>query len=493
MTLGRLADRLRDAGVLRRIPEDGSWRDTEISTVVLDSRLVLPGALFCAIVGTEVDSHAHVASAARAGAAAALVEREVAGATLPQFVVADGRQAAAHAAAAFHGDPWDGMRVIGVTGTNGKTTVAAIVRHLISRRSAAASIGTLGVVGADGAVIPGTEGLTTPGPVEVAERLRGLRDAGVEAVVMEVSSHALDQGRVAAVRFDAGVFTNLSRDHLDYHGDLERYRAAKLRLLRLLKPGAAAVVNADDAVWKGVEAEAERLVSFGTGREADVRAEDVAIVREGMEFTLQTPDGSAAVGLPLFGAYNVSNALAASAALWSLGWTAAELAEGLADLPQIPGRLERVPTPSGKATVLIDFAHTPDALARALGAVRPLVRGRLMVVFGAGGDRDRGKRSEMGRVAARAADLAIVTSDNPRTEDPERIIDDIEAGMGDARRRRIPDRKEAIAWALANAGAEDVIVLAGKGHETYQIRGTEKLPFDERAVVRSIFAGKDTT
>jgi UDP-N-acetylmuramoyl-L-alanyl-D-glutamate--2,6-diaminopimelate ligase len=212
-----------------------------------------------------------------------------------------------------------------------------------------------------------------------------------------------------------------------------------------------------------------------------------------MEFTLQTPDGSAAVGLPLFGAYNVSNALAASAALWSLGWTAAELAEGLADLPQIPGRLERVPTPSGNATVLIDFAHTPDALARALGAVRPLVRGRLMVVFGAGGDRDRGKRSEMGRVAARAADLAIVTSDNPRTEDPERIIDDIEAGMGDARRRRIPDRKEAIAWALANAGAEDVIVLAGKGHETYQIRGTEKLPFDERAVVRSIFAGKDTT
>jgi len=488
MMLRRLADRLLREGILRGVPDGDAWEEIEVRHVTIDSRTATPGSLFCAFAGTEVDSHAFVAAAMARGAVAAVVELPLDGPEVPQLHVERGRLAAALTAAEFHGDPWDRLTMVGVTGTNGKTTTAAIVRHLFARRAAAASIGTLGVVASDGSVVPGTEGLTTPGPVEVAERLCRLVDAGTEAVVMEVSSHALDQERVAAVRFDAAIFTNLSRDHLDYHGDLDAYREAKLRLLELLKPGCAAVVNSDDAVWKGVEARAARPIRFGTGVEADVRAEDVSIVAGGMEWTLHTPSGSAPVRLPLFGAYNVSNALGAAAALWSLGWTATELAAGLESLPQVPGRLERVETAPGAATVLIDFAHTPDALARALAAVRPLVRGRLIVVFGAGGDRDRGKRPEMGRVAAQGADLVIVTSDNPRTEDPDRIIDEIEAGMGDAPRRRVPDRKEAIARALVEAGAEDVIVLAGKGHERYQICGTEKRPFDEREVVRSILA-----
>jgi UDP-N-acetylmuramoyl-L-alanyl-D-glutamate--2,6-diaminopimelate ligase len=305
---------------------------------------------------------------------------------------------------------------------------------------------------------------------------------------MEVSSHALDQDRVAAARFDAALYTNLSRDHLDYHGTLEAYRQAKLRLVELVKPGGAVVVNADDPAWRDIQSHSARIVSYGIESAADVRAEGVRFGGGGMEWTLRTPGAAAEVRLPLYGSYNVANALGAAAVLWSLGWAAARIAEGLASLPQVPGRLERVPTPAGTAAVLIDYAHTPDALARALAALRPLVEGRLIVLFGAGGDRDRGKRPEMGRVAAEGADLSIVTSDNPRTEDPERILDEIEAGMGGAPRRRVLDRREAIRTALDVAEPGDLVLLAGKGHETYQIRGTQKYPFDERVVVREILA-----
>jgi UDP-N-acetylmuramoyl-L-alanyl-D-glutamate--2,6-diaminopimelate ligase len=484
--LRRIVDRLADEGLLHEAPHDGAWQTGSVTGIAVDSRRVVAGGLFCAIPGTVADGHLFLRDAAARGALGALVERPDRSLTLPQFVVERARPAAAFAAAAFFGDPWHDLTLIGVTGTNGKTTTAAILRHLLSRRAPAASVGTLGVIGPDAKVIRGSEGLTTPSAVEVAEWLRRLADMDVRGVAMEVSSHALDQGRVAAARFDAAIFTNLSRDHLDYHGTFDSYRDAKLRLLDLLKPGCVPIVNADDAVWKGVSEHAERCVRFGTGIGADVRAEDVTITRGGMEWTLHTPDGTADVHLPLFGSYNVANALGAAAALWSLGWTPTETAAGLETLPQVPGRLERVAGGPGVPTVLVDYAHTPDALAGALTAVRPLVRGRLIVVFGAGGDRDRGKRPDMGRIAALGADLAIVTSDNPRTEDPERIIDDIESGMGDAPRLRVPDRAEAIERALAEAGEDDLIVLAGKGHETYQICGTEKRPFDERQVVRSI-------
>jgi UDP-N-acetylmuramoyl-L-alanyl-D-glutamate--2,6-diaminopimelate ligase len=492
VTLGDLIERL-ERGRGRPSATELSERDAsrEITDLSADSRRVRPGTLFCAIRGTSGDGHHYLREAAAAGAVAALVEQRDPALDLPQVEVSDSRRAAAHAASAFFADPWNDLALLGVTGTNGKTTTVWILRHLLAGRGPAASIGTLGVVGPAGEPLPGTEGLTTPGPIELARLIRRLADSGVEALAMEVSSHALQQARVAALRYNVAIFTNLSRDHLDYHGSLERYRAAKLRLLELLAPDSAVVINGDDPAWKGIEPRTARLVRFGADEAAEVRAEEVAAVAEAVEWTLHTPSGSARVRLPLLGAYNVSNALAAAAALWSLGWGAEEIAERLGTVPQVPGRLERVPVTRGSPSVVIDFAHTPDALERALSTVRTVVRGRLLVVFGAGGDRDPGKRPEMGRAVARFADLAIVTSDNPRTEDPERIAEEIESGMGDAPRLRVLDRREAIRRALAMGTEEDLILLAGKGHESYQIWGDERRPFDERAVVREILDAKD--
>ncbi|HYJ79322.1 MAG TPA: UDP-N-acetylmuramoyl-L-alanyl-D-glutamate--2,6-diaminopimelate ligase, partial [Longimicrobiaceae bacterium] len=391
VTLGRIEARLGREGLLAggaRLGEPSAG--LPVREAWTDSRQVAAGDLFCAVVGTGGDGHAFLAAATARGAAGATVERPDRTLTLPQIEVTYGRLAAAHAAAEVYGDPWNGLTLVGVTGTNGKTTSAAILRHLLARRGPAGSIGTLGALDAGGRVIPGTEGLTTPGPVEAARWIRRFADAGVRAVAMEVSSHALHQQRMAAARFDAALFTNLTRDHLDYHRTMDEYRAAKLRLAELLKPGGAAVLNADDPAWDGVGASNQavrRVVRFGVSSPADVSAADVRAGPGGMEWTLRTPDGRAAVKLPLWGGYNVSNALGCAAVLWSLGWPAEEIAAGLETLPQVPGRLERVSGPPDSATVLVDYAHTPDALERALQALRPLVRGRLWVVFGAGGDR----------------------------------------------------------------------------------------------------------
>jgi UDP-N-acetylmuramoyl-L-alanyl-D-glutamate--2,6-diaminopimelate ligase len=494
-TLGAIEARLAREELLvgdRRLSLGHSVR--EVWDVTADSRKVRVGALFCAWKGTSSDGHEYLPAAFEAGATGVVVETCTDVIPTPQLCVTDGRVGAAYAAAEFFSDPWAEMTLVGVTGTNGKTTTAAMLRHLLSLDGPAGYIGTLGAIGADGAVVPGTEGLTTPGPVEAARWLRTFLDDGVARVAMEVSSHALDQARMAAARFDAAVFTNLTRDHLDYHGTMESYREAKLRLLHLLKSTGAAVVNADDPEWRDVVSPIGRTVRFGVERagEADVAAEDVRVGGGGMEFTLRTPDGGEPVALPVFGDFNVSNAVASAAVLWSLGWDVKRIAESLGTLPQVPGRLERIAGPPGSATVLRDYAHTPDALERALKAVRPLVSGRLIVVFGAGGDRDGGKRPEMGRIAARFSDLAIVTSDNPRTEDPERIIDEIERGMEDAPRLRLSDRREAIRTALIEGRPDDLVLLAGKGHETYQIVGEEKRPFDERAIVHEILAELQT-
>ena len=492
-TLGRIEARLAREGLLagERLSVEESGRP--VTGASADSRTVGAGDLFCAIAGNSGDRHRFLADVARRGAVGATVERPDPDALFPQIPVSDGRLAAAHAAAELYGDPWSELTLVGVTGTNGKTTTAAILRYLLGLRAPAAYIGTLGALDASGQVVPGTEGLTTPGPVEAARWLRGFVDAGAASVAMEVSSHALHQDRMAAARFDAALFTNLTRDHLDYHGTMAEYLAAKLRLIDLLKPGGSAIVNADDPAWNAVDAGSARLLRFGIERPADFRAEGVRVGPGGMEWTLATPDGRAGVALPLFGTFNVSNALSAAATLWSLGWKVDEIAAGLATLPQVPGRLERISGPPHSATVLADYAHTPDALERALAAVRPLVRGRLIVVFGAGGDRDVEKRPEMGKAAVEGADLAVVTSDNPRTEDPERILDDIERGMGSAPRRRFSDRREAIAHALGEARGDDLILLAGKGHETYQIVGHDKRPFDERVVVRELLSAQATT
>jgi UDP-N-acetylmuramoyl-L-alanyl-D-glutamate--2,6-diaminopimelate ligase len=476
---------LRDAGLL--VSADAAL-PPRVHAITEDSRAVGQGALFLAIRGAERDGHAYLDGAATAGAGAALID-DPSRTTLPAIVVNDTRRAAAVAAAAFYRFPARTLRFVGVTGTNGKTTTVGMLRHLLDDPvSRCASIGTLGVlIGSEGLELPGGSGLTTPGPVELQRVLRQLADAGVGTVAMETSSHALHQRRVEGLRFSAGVFTNLTRDHLDYHVTMEAYLAAKALLVESLAPDGAAIVNADDQAWTALP-RASRVVRFGLERDAEVRAEQVRYAPRGSRWVLVIGEARHEVKLPLIGDFNVANALAAAAAAWALGRAPAAVAHALRTLPQVPGRLEII---GEQPTVLRDYAHTPDALERALAAVRPFTTGKLIVVFGCGGDRDRGKRPEMGRIAQAHADRAIVTSDNPRTEDPERILDDIEAGMISGKHERVEDRRAAIARAIAGAHDGDVILLAGKGHETYQIRGTMKYPFDERAIVAELTAKDD--
>jgi UDP-N-acetylmuramoyl-L-alanyl-D-glutamate--2,6-diaminopimelate ligase len=485
MRADALRQRLLGSGLLVRWPEGTVVPDCD--PVATDSRLVVPGALFAAYRGTASDAHDFLRAAADAGAAAALVERVVPGVSLPQIVVTDGRLAAGAAAALAHGDPAAALDLLAVTGTNGKTTTVALLRHLFGDAAPAGSIGTLGAIDGGGNVLPGSGALTTPGPAELQASLAALRDGGVRTVAMETSSHSLDQDRVAGLAFRAAVFTNLTRDHLDYHGDEASYLAAKLKLQGYLARDGVVVYNAGDPAWCSLGVR-ERRLTFALGAAADVRAEQVEGDATGMRFDLVSRGRVHRVALPLLGRFNVENALAAAATAIALGRPEADVAARLSAAPQVPGRMERLAaTP---CVVLRDYAHTPDALERALAALRPLTKGRLIVVFRCGGDRDKGKRPVMGGIAARDADLPIVTSDNPRTEDPERILDDIEAGMGAAPHVRIADRRAAIARALAVARPDDTVLLAGKGHEDYQILSTTRVPFDEKDVVADLLAGR---
>lgn len=485
--VARLMAALADAGVL--VTATDGLPDA-VADLVDDSRRVTPGCAFVAVRGHAQDGHAWLPAAAQAGASLAVVEmaEAAAAAGLPALVVRDGRRAAAVVAAAFHDWPARTLTLVGVTGTNGKTTTVGLLRHLLHAPDApAASIGTLGVlVGSPAAPFPGGQGLTTPGPVELQRLLRALADRGVRTVAMEVSSHALDQRRVEGLAFAAAAFTNLTRDHLDYHGTMEAYRDAKLRLLGHLAPGGRALLNGDDPVWDAVAAPG--AWRFGMRPGVEVGARDLRFGPDGSRFVLVGPRGAAPVTLPLLGDFNVANALAAAGVAVALGRPVADVAAALGTVPQVAGRLERIhETPA----VLCDYAHTPDALERALQAVRPFAHeggGRLLVVFGCGGDRDRGKRPVMGRLAEALADAVYLTSDNPRTEDPERILDDIAEGMTPGRYHRVEDRRGAIRAALAEAGARDIVLLAGKGHETYQIRGATHYPFDERVVVAELMA-----
>ena len=448
-----------------------------------DSRKVSRGDLFIAVRGWNSDGHDFLDAAAQRGAVIAIVE-DPSRTSLPSLVVREGRRAAAVASATAYGDPARNLRLLGVTGTNGKTTTTSIMRHLFDEGDgSSASIGTLGVlVGSGGEILPGGGGLTTPGPVELQRILRELADRGVRTIAMEVSSHSLDQRRVDGLEFDVAVFTNLTRDHLDYHGTMEKYLEAKTRLLDYLKAEGTVVINADAPEWKSLRPRS-RPLTFAARQSADIRAEDIRYTSEGSKWRLVTPRGSADVTLPLIGDINVENALAAAATAFALGQTATAIADGLHTVPQVAGRLEIIST---RPTVLRDYAHTPDALERSLKTARAFTRGKLIVVFGCGGDRDKGKRPLMGGIAERGADCAIVTSDNPRTEDPDAIIDDIEAGMRSSKHERVTDRLTAIQRAIDLAAEGDIVLLAGKGHETYQIRGTTSYPFDEKEIVREM-------
>lgn len=479
-----IARALEGSGLLR---ERRGTLPASVAGITDDSRAVAPGAMFIAVRGSERDGHDYLDAAASAGAAMAIVE-DPSRTTLPALVVNDGRRAAAIAAAAAFDWPARELRLVGVTGTNGKTTTVNMLRHLLDDTVArSASIGTLGVlIGSDGEPLEGGGGLTTPGPVELQRLFRALRDRGVRSVAMEVSSHSLDQRRVEGVQFDAVTYTNFTRDHLDYHKTMEQYFAAKARLLEHLLPHGTVVTNLDDPAWRRLRTERRRVAFSERVPTAEVHAEEIRFTSRGSDWMLALAADRVRVRLPLIGDFNVINALGAAATAYALGVPAERIAERLSSMPQVPGRLEVL---REDPTVLRDYAHTPDALARALDAVRPFAPEKLIVVFGCGGDRDKGKRPEMGAIAESKADLAIVTSDNPRTEDPEAILSDIEAGMTRTNHERIEDRRAAIARALELASARDVVVLAGKGHETYQIRGTTRLPFDEKTVIAELSGG----
>jgi UDP-N-acetylmuramoyl-L-alanyl-D-glutamate--2,6-diaminopimelate ligase len=478
-------DALRRADVLVGAPESTG---SDLTGVVEDSRQVQPGNLFCAIEGSIQDGHAYLADAEALGAGAALVVRRAA-LKMPQVIVSDSRVAAGVAAREWYGRPGEQLELFAVTGTNGKSTTVAILRHLLNGDQAAASLGTLGAVDGLGARLEGYGPLTTPGPVEFQAVLADLRARGVARVALEASSHGLDQRRLEAVRFKVGVYTNLTHEHLDYHGSLERYAAAKMQLSRLLQADGVEVVNVDDPVWRGMARhETVRRIYYGRGQEAEVRVIRERLTAAGADTVFSFAGEEHSVAIPLLGEYNVTNAAAAAAAAWSVGTHPEEICLRMADVPQVPGRMERLA--KCEFNVLRDYAHTPDGFERAIRAVKEITPGRLIVLFGCGGDRDREKRPEMGRIAAAGSDLVVIAMDNPRTEDPEAILDDIAVGIGTADHLRILDREEAIRHAVSLLETGDCLLLLGKGHETYQIVGAEKLPFDEPSIVRSAVAGR---
>ena len=470
--------------------------DLAITGLVQDSRAVRPGDAFVAIAGFGAHGLTFAAQAKAAGAAAVLFEPP-APADLPApgdaIAVPGLRDRLGAMADAFHGQPSRAMTMVGVTGTNGKTsTVQLIAQALTLQGRTAGTIGTLGA-GLHGHVVP--TGFTTPLVLQLHALLGELRDAGADAVAMEVSSHALDQGRVAGVHYDVAVFTNLTRDHLDYHGTMDAYGAAKARLFAW--PGlGAAVVNRDDAFGAALLAQLPAGVrAIGTSAHGDaaaqVRAEDVVLDTDGIAFTLCIDGARHGVRSPLLGRFYVDNLLAVAGVLHALATEPAEIAGLLSRLQPVHGRMNRLGGGVGQPLVVIDYAHTPDALEQALQALRAHAGHRLVCVFGCGGDRDAGKRPQMGAIAERLADLVIVTDDNPRTEDGDAIVRDILAGLAEPARAVVErDRAAAITRAIGAAGPGEIVLVAGKGHEAYQEVNGVQTPFDDTAVARAVLEGR---
>ncbi len=455
--------------------------DIEVQSATADSQAVRPGDVFVAARGPKHDGHTFAADAARRGASAIVAEHALPEIKLPQCVVANSREALGLIAHAIEGNPASQLKVVGITGTNGKSTTAMLARSIIE-----AAGGKAGLIGTieyfDGqSVIPAS--LTTPDATVIARLMRRMVDAGCSHVVMEVSSHALDQRRVAGIRFDAAVFTNLSQDHLDYHGDFSTYRDTKATLFRELTADAAAVLNAADPASAGYAAHCRgRVTSYAVDGAADFAVHGLESSSDGSRFLIDGPDGGCEASTSLVGLHNVSNCLAAAAACRQLGFGWSAIAAGIAQVGFVPGRLEAVPC-GQPFDVWVDYAHTPQALAAVLQSLRAVTPGRVLCLFGAGGDRDRTKRTLMAAAVETGADMIVVTSDNPRTEDPHQIIGEIVAGFRRARALAIePDRRAAIELVLSVAEPGDCVLLAGKGHEAYQIIGDRKLPFDDRIV-----------
>ena len=464
-------------------------RDREVMGVVCDSRHVRSGYLFVAVPGVKLDGCSFVEDAIDRGAAAIVSEVEVkAKKDVTCLRVADARYALARLACTLNGDPADQMQMIGITGTNGKTTTAYMIKNILAADGQSPGlIGTVEyIIGAR--VIPASR--TTPDAPALQGMFAQMITAGCRSAVMEVSSHALVQKRTAGIDFDVGIFTNLTQDHLDYHRTMENYYEAKALLFQSLGKGkkhATAVLNLEDTWGRQLSRLpdlAADVLTYGLSPEAAVRAEELELGPGGSMFRLRTPWGAVKVATKLMGRFNVYNAMAAAAACGALGTDMKVVAAALSSMTSVPGRLEEVKTGKG-FQVFVDYAHTDDALGHVLRTLREIARGRLIVVFGCGGNRDRTKRPVMGRVAAELADHAILTSDNPRNEDPGRIIAEIQEGFkGKSNFQIQEDRAEAIKTAIAMAGKGDVVLIAGKGHENFQEFASRSLPFDDRQIVK---------
>jgi len=498
MKLGELAGTLER---LSSLPPD--WLDREVLDIVYDSRKVRPGSLFVAVRGFHSDGHLFILQAVKQGAVAVVTERHssTAAATgTPQIVIEDSRRALALLANAFYGHPSQKLALIGITGTNGKTTTSYLVKAIIEAAGGVSGlIGTIDYRVGDN-VYPAPN--TTPESLDLQRLLAEMVGLGATHCVIEVSSHALELGRTLGCAFAAAAFTNLTQDHLDFHGTMDAYFRAKLLLFSGLQPERSAVVNLDDArAGEIIKATKAQIITTGMTDRADIQpAGAIQHGIRGLSFEVTTPSGTVRVESPLVGRHNVHNILTAVGIGTALGFSAEAISRGIKNMKAVPGRMEKVDEGQSYG-VVVDYAHTEDALDRLLETVRELASSRIITVFGCGGDRDRTKRPKMGAAAIRGSDVVIVTSDNPRTEDPLSIIEEVEQGMTEGMRipspdaapdpvggrtpySVIPDRQVAVATAIGMAKPGDVVVLAGKGHEDYQIIGNTKIHYDDREVAR---------
>ncbi|MGM0452148.1 MAG: UDP-N-acetylmuramoyl-L-alanyl-D-glutamate--2,6-diaminopimelate ligase [Thermodesulfobacteriota bacterium] len=492
-------------------PTPAGWAETAVSDITgiyFRSDQVRPGGVFVALTGHFADGHDYIADAVDRGAAAVVVDRPVS-AGVPAIEVVDTRRAMAEMAAAFYGRPSERITLIGITGTNGKTTVAYLLESILKQQGV--KTGVIGTVNYHYGAKTFPGGLTTPEAPDLQRVLSEMADAGVTHVIMEVSSHGVVLDRVRECRFDVGVFTNLSQDHLDFHGDMEAYWAAKQRFftdcLHCRPPQKpAAVINCHDEKGRALarQLEGAAVLTVGSDENCRVRASAPGFDETGISGRMHLPDAEFLFHSPLVGPFNLENILCAAGAAAALHVAPETIRAGIESFDSVPGRLEPVAN-NARRHVFVDFSHTPAALENVLTALRAIVPGRLICIFGCGGDRDRGKRPQMGEIAARHADLVIVTSDNPRTEAKQQIIDDIVAGVGEITTRRIDpaaidthfvsgsfvvdaDRAGAIDCGIRVSAAGDAVLIAGKGHETYQILGRQTIAFDDRAAAQKALA-----
>jgi UDP-N-acetylmuramoyl-L-alanyl-D-glutamate--2,6-diaminopimelate ligase len=499
MTLGELAAAARTlAPDAVTAVEAAGLAATDVTGVTHDSRSATRGALFVAIKGQQVDGVEFAADAVARGAIAVVAEAPApSGIEAPWLRTEGARAALAELSAIFHGRPSEDLSVVGVTGTNGKTTTTYLIASVLDAAGLPCGrLGTVSIRVGPSAAFDRDASHTTPEASDLQGLLREMVANGCRACAMEVSSHALAFDRVADLRFAGAIFTNLTRDHLDFHGDMSQYFAAKRRLFDLLPDGAPAIVNIDDPRGRDLAAGLDRVVTFAIDQPADVRARSVHSTLEGLAFEIDTPRGAIAIRSPLVGRPNAYNILGVVAAAIALDLPTEPIEQGIAALECVPGRFQQVSGGTDDVRVVVAYAHTDDALKNVLETARALKPHRLISVFGCGGDRDRTKRPLMGAVAARLSDLVVLTSDNPRSEDPIRIIEDIARGLEPtpdpaAPKRETtpvltsPDRRQAIEQAIRDAEPGDLLVIAGKGHEKYQVIGDRTLPFDDVEVART--------